>query len=125
MQTVMRRALTMCAVVAVFAASPMAAVSAQQAPLVRGRLQRIYPNGAWFAAPGFAVTLMNPAGVRSLPVYSGYDGMYYFNGVPGGQYTLEVWVPRALVPFVRVPIVIQYQAGPVGLFCDVPPVNLP
>ena len=93
----------------------------------RGRLQRQTPNG-WFPVVGLVVTVRtaNPGSfVRSLPAYSGSDGMYYLNGVPPGQYYLEIWVPNAPQPFLVLPIMVAYAATPYGYLCDIPPVNVP
>ena len=70
---------------------------AARAALVRGRLLR-----GQSPAPGIPVTVWcQPLG-RSVPVYSGADGMYYIPNVPQGQYVLEIWaVPNgAPITFV-------------------------
>jgi hypothetical protein len=94
--------------------------------VVRGRIQRAAPNGGWLPASSLIVTLRaTVAGARSTPVYTGPDGMYYFNSVPSGRYDLEVWYPGARAPFVAVPVTVQYVATQTGPLCDIPPVNLP
>lgn len=62
-------------------------VGTGQAATVRGKLLR----GKGVAA-GIEVTVLSPQKVRSIPAYSGSNGMYYIPNVKAGSYTLEVWV---------------------------------
>jgi hypothetical protein len=100
-----------------------AALNAQSVT-ARGRLQQSTPTG-WFPVQGLVVTLRAPNGARTLPTYSGPDGMYYLTGIPQGQYFLEVWVPNAAQPFLVLQITITYVGTPYGWLCDIPPVNVP
>ena len=73
----------------------IAGVSQAAAATVRGKLQR--GNAP---ASGVEVTLLNPQKVRTSPVYSGANGMYYIPNVKAGSYTLEVWsTPRKPLTF--------------------------
>lgn len=62
--------------------------SSAMGAVLRGRLIDHFgnPTGA------IAVTTYHPQLGRSVPSFSGPDGMYYLN-VPAGVYTLEIWVP--------------------------------
>lgn len=64
------------------------------AATVRGRLDRVNPNGVRYPAPGVAVTLFNRNSGRSTAAYAGADGLYYLYNVPAGSYYLEVWISR-------------------------------
>jgi hypothetical protein len=55
---------------------------------VRGQLLRSDQS----PAPGIQVTLYSAPSGRSLPAYTGNDGMYYLYNVPFGDFYLEVWV---------------------------------
>ena len=79
---------------------------------VRGELLR----GSGVAS-GVAVTLLNSKKVRTLPAYSGADGMYYVPNVKAGSYTLEIWTK----PNKPLPISIQVHEPET----DVNPVKLP
>jgi hypothetical protein len=70
--------------------------------LVRGRLERIAPNGQAFPAQGITVTVFNSQLGRSNPSNSGPDGLYYLYNIPPGPYTLEIWVSNP-------PMVFQIQ----------------
>jgi hypothetical protein len=109
----------------VSATTAMSPRTAQQPPLVRGRLQRTYQNGQWFPAPGLGVTLRSPTGVRSSLTYSGSDGMFYLSNVRAGDYVLEIWLPRSTQPFRQVNVSVQYHSTAANPLCDLAPVNLP
>jgi hypothetical protein len=83
------------------------------AATVRGRV--VFPNGN--PAAGVAVTVNHPQYGRSPPAFSGPDGMYYLNGIPPGNYTLEVWTSNQ--SFISI-IITVYE--PVT---DVAPVVVP
>lgn len=80
--------------------APIVAAQAQQTTTVRGRLDRRGRDGRTYPAPNITVTLNHPQHGRSRPANSGNDGMYYLMNVPGGRYTLEVWVAREPWQFV-------------------------
>jgi hypothetical protein len=87
------------------------------AATVRGRLDRVAPNGARYPAAGVAVTVYNQSAGRSSPAHAGQDGLYYLNNVPAGHYTLEIWVS----PDPRVPPTV-YQIQVVEPLTDIPPI---
>ncbi len=87
---------------------------------VRGRLDRVNPNGAHSPAVGITVTVLNPATGRSAPAITGADGMYHVQNVRAGGCQLEVWTsqdPR--VP----PTVYPIQVG--EPYSDIPPIAVP
>jgi hypothetical protein len=90
------------------------------AATIRGRLDRVAPNGARYPAPGVAVTVQNQGAGRSNPGYAGQDGMYYLYNVPAGYYTLEVWWSRD----TRVPPT-AYQIQVVEPLTDLGPIVVP
>jgi hypothetical protein len=59
--------------------------------IVRGRIDRQGPKGV-YTASNVMVTI-GRTGWRSLPAYTGVDGMYYFYNVQPGDYILEIWGP--------------------------------
>ena len=120
-----RRILNASVVVAAMVSAPSHATHAQALPVARGRIQRPASNGSWSPASGLLVTLRSERGIRSMPVYTGNDGMYYFKRVPPGRYLLEVWYAGARAPFVNQWVVVQYVPTPTGPLCDIPPINLP
>jgi hypothetical protein len=77
------RMMLLLAVVSVFAAT------VADAATVRGRLVH-GANG--YPAEGLAVTVNHYQYGRSPPSFSGPDGMFYLNGIPPGNYILEIWV---------------------------------
>ncbi|HEU5402668.1 MAG TPA: carboxypeptidase-like regulatory domain-containing protein [Terriglobales bacterium] len=83
---------------------------------LRGRIQRVLPNGAAVPLPGVAVTVYNQSLGRSSPAYSAADGMYYLSLRPG-MYYLEIWRGQGLPPMV-------YQIQVVEPVTDIPPINL-
>jgi hypothetical protein len=94
--------------------------SAAAAVTVRGRLDRVYPNGARYPATGVAVTLYSQRSGRSNPAYAGPDGLYYIYNVPAGAYYLEVWTSRdPNVPPTVYPIYVREP------YTDIPPIIAP
>ena len=87
------------------------------AAVVRGRLQRFYPNRALVPAPGIPVTVWCLQFGRSPAYYSLYDGMFYLSNIPPGVYNLEIWV-RPNQPMVF-PITVREPNT------DIPPINVP
>jgi len=85
---------------------------------VRGRLDRVAPNGARYPATGVAVTVYNQTMGRSAPSYAGGDGLYYINNVPAGSYYLEVWANPGGQPMVF-PIQVFEP------YVDIPPIVVP
>ncbi len=90
------------------------------AATVRGRLDRVKPNGIRYAGAGVAVTVYSQAMGRSNPAYAGPDGMYYLFNVPAGAYYLEVWVSRD----PRVPPRV-YPISVAEPYSDIPPIVVP
>ena len=86
------------------------------AAIVRGRVQRLYPNGV-FPLPGIAVTLYNQAYGRTSAFWTDQAGMYYFT-VPPAVYYLEIWPIPGGQPVVFGP----FGVGEPGY--DIPPVNI-
>jgi hypothetical protein len=60
--------------------------------IVRGRIDHQGPKGL-YTASNVMVTIGLRTGWRSLPAYTGVDGMYYFYNVQPGDYILEIWGP--------------------------------
>jgi len=87
------------------------------AAVVRGRLQRFYPNRALAPAAGIPVTVWCVQYGRSAAFYSLYDGMFYLSNIPPGYYHLEIWV-RPNQPMVY-PITVREPNT------DIPPINVP
>jgi len=58
---------------------------------VRGRLERVAPNGQRYPVSGLAVTIYEPKLGRSAPAYSDSDGVFQLTAA-AGAYTLEVWI---------------------------------
>jgi hypothetical protein len=85
---------------------------------VRGRLDRVYPNGARYPATGVAVTLFNQSLGRTTPAYAGPDGLYYFYNIRPGSYYLEVWTSQNGPPAV-------YPINVVEPYTDIGPVIVP
>ncbi|OGP53260.1 MAG: hypothetical protein A2162_00820 [Deltaproteobacteria bacterium RBG_13_52_11b] len=96
-----------------------AGVDDVDAQTVRGRLYRQTPSGS-YPASYVRLTLYNfgPDGGRSAPVYSGSDGTYYFNGIPPGDYTLEVWIDANRSMNFRLHVVNQP-------YTDIGPIHIP
>jgi|ERR1039457_1804587 hypothetical protein len=82
---------------------------------VRGRLDGRGPYGA-YPVPRIAVTLSNPAYGRSAPVFSDYQGIYYFFNIPPGPHTLEVWVNP------NQPIIFNIFVNPNQMVTDIAPI---
>jgi hypothetical protein len=96
------------------------ASQALDAATIRGRLQRVLPNGAWVPIGGVTVTVFSQAIGRSLPAISQLqDGMYYLNNVPPGNYNLEVWIRGTNNPPLVYTIAVNEP------YTDLAPVNLP
>jgi hypothetical protein len=90
------------------------------AATVRGRLDRLYPNGARYPAIGVAVTVYSQAIGRSGAAYTGPDGLYYLYNIPAGTYYLEVWTSRdPRVPPTVYPITVSETST------DIPPIIVP
>jgi len=58
---------------------------------LRGRLVHRSREGD-YPAKGIPVTVFRSDTGKSLPAYSGTDGMYYLYNLPTGCYTLQVWL---------------------------------
>jgi hypothetical protein len=106
---IFRRLAYICALVLLLSTSADAAT-------LRGRLLRVYPNGAQFVAGGIAVTLYSQNLGRSTPATSGPDGMYYLYNIPPGDYNLEIWVSNP-------PVVYRVQIR--DPYTDIPPIRVP
>ena len=91
----------------------LAIAGACQAATVRGKLLRGNK-----AASGIEVTVLNSGKVRTSPVYSGANGMYYIPNVKAGSYTLEVWATPKKPP-LTFPIQVKEPES------DINPVELP
>jgi hypothetical protein len=83
---------------------------------IRGRLERIAPNGSRYPAQGIAVTVYNQELGRTSPSYTDNNGMYYLNNIPPGGYFLEVWISTPA-------LVYSIQVGEPGT--DIPPIVVP
>jgi hypothetical protein len=83
------------------------------AATVRGKVLR-----ANKAASGVEVTVLNAQKVRTSPVYSGANGMYYIPNVKAGSYTLEVWATPKKPP-LTFPIQVKEPES------DINPVEVP
>jgi hypothetical protein len=97
-------------IVVLFAA---AGTSQAAAATVRGKL--LQGNSP---ASGIQVTVLNQQKVRTSPVYSGANGMYYIPNVKAGSYTLEVWTTSRKSPLVF-PIQVKEPES------DINPIKLP
>lgn len=90
------------------------------AATVRGRLDRVSPNGAPYAATGVAVTIYDQSMGRTTPAYAGTDGFYYLYNIPAGSHYLEVWTSRdPSVPPTVYPISVGEP------YTDIPPIVVP
>lgn len=89
------------------------------AAVLRGRLDRIAPNGSRYPAADVVVSVYNPSMGRSSPYRTGGDGMYYLQ-IPPGSYYLEIWINPT--PGAQ-PLVYQVQVG--EPYTDIPPVVVP
>ena len=87
------------------------------AATIRGRL---VCNGGQSPAIGIAVTVFNAQIGRSAPFFTGGDGMYYLNGIPAGQYTLEIWLYRQSPTPTN-----AYHINVFEPMTDIPPIFLP
>jgi len=94
--------------------------AAASAATVRGRLDRVLPNGAKIPATGVAVTIYNQAIGRSSPTYADRDGMYSLFNLRAGSYYLEVWTSPD--PRVRPTV---YPITVVEPYTDIPPIVVP
>ncbi len=75
------------------------------AATVRGQLACA---GGKSLATGVAVTLYSQQKVRTVPAFTGGDGMYYFNNIAAGAYTLEVWLSKnGTTPSVTYQMVVK------------------
>jgi hypothetical protein len=72
------------------------------AATVRGRLIH---TGDGSPAAGLAVTVNHPQFGRSKPVFSGPNGMFYLNGIPTGDFDLEIWTSTTSHVTVRIHVV--------------------
>jgi hypothetical protein len=73
-----------------------------QAATVRGR---VIHTGNGSPAAGLAVTVNHPQYGRSKPVFSGPNGMFYLNGIPPGDFDLEIWTSTSSHVTVRIHVV--------------------
>lgn len=82
---------------------------------VRGMLVTTEKNTP---VPGISITLLNSKSVRSAPVISGADGMFYIYDVVFGTYKVEVWTKG----FKETPLVFDLKVTPesANKFVDVP-----
>ena len=85
-----------------------------QAQTVRGKI--VFRNG--YPAGGTAVRVFRPDLGASGYAYAGPDGMYYLNGIPPGDYQLQVFFDRRAMP--TWPIRVYPQP-----LTDIPPYALP
>lgn len=74
----------MVAVAAVLAFATLADATAQT---VRGRI--VFPNN--YPVNGAGVRVWHQNMGASNFAYTGYDGMYYLNGIPPGDYELQIF----------------------------------
>ena len=97
----------------------LAFTAVASAATVRGRLDRVLPNGARIPAVGVAVTVWHQAIGRSTAAYADAHGLYLlFNIRPGSGYYLEVWTSRdPRVPPTVYPISIIKEP-----YTDIPPI---
>ena len=84
-----------------------------EAQTVRGRI--VFPNG--YPANGAAVRVFNQRLGPSGFAYTTYDGMYYLNGIPPGDYELQVFFNGG--PNTARPIRVFPQP-----MTDIPPISL-
>jgi hypothetical protein len=94
-------------------------VDAQNAGTVRGRLIEIKGLDT-LSVPTMAVTLLDSANNKTIPVYSGSDGMYYFYNVNSKSYTLEVWVNGLKMEPIYYQINVNYQMN--NSYFDIAPI---
>jgi hypothetical protein len=99
---------------------PCLIAAAAAAATVRGRLDRVNPQGFRYPATGVAVTVYNQYMGRSGASYAGPDGMYYLYNIPPGQYYLEVWISHD----PRIPPTV-YPISVYEPYSDVPPIVVP
>lgn len=84
---------------------------------VRGQL---LCSGGKSPATGIAVTVSSKQGKRSAPFFTGGNGMYYLNGIPAGQNTLEVWLSKGSnAPTNTYPIQVSEPST------DIQPITVP
>lgn len=115
-QNITKRCFRICVHALVVLSLTLAVAPRANAALIRGRLDRIAPNGSRYPAIGIAVTVYNQQLGRTSPSYTDAGGMYYLNNIPAGSYYLEVWIST---PATVYPI----QVGePVT---DIPPIVVP
>ena len=80
----------------------LAGTSIAYAENVRGRIDFQDYHGYYSPLPDIPVTVWShDYQQRSLPVYTGPDGMYYIYDIPPGPYRLELWVYRNQEPVTR------------------------
>ncbi|HEX8844150.1 MAG TPA: carboxypeptidase-like regulatory domain-containing protein [Pyrinomonadaceae bacterium] len=90
-------------------------------PTVRGKVER-KAKSSKYPAPNVRLTLaVRSTKVRSAPVYTDDDGMYYFRNVTPGQYILEIWGSEKN-PIQR--FYIEVSDSKNG-YVDISPVTLP
>jgi len=89
------------------------ALSSAEAATVRGRLIHVNNNFAQGVAVRLNSDIYGPSGFA----YSGADGMYFLNGIPPGNYTLEIWLNDETV--------LRYAITVGEPMTDFPPVRLP
>ncbi|MGO9864770.1 MAG: hypothetical protein ACLPLR_14250 [Terriglobales bacterium] len=106
--------LVLCFLLVVVVADTAAAAT------IRGRLDRVAPNGYRYPASAVAVTAQSPYVGRSNPAFTAQDGMYYLYNVPPGYYTLEVWWSRD----PNVPPAV-YQIQVIEPLTDLAPIVVP
>lgn len=87
--------------------------------IVRGRIDRSGPYGSGtYPAAYVPVTLRARGSMqRSLPVYTGVDGMYYFYNVKPGDYILEIGFHKGLPTSYWIKVLDQPYA-------DIKPIKL-
>jgi hypothetical protein len=92
----------------------LGAANAAQAQTVRGQI--VFRNG--YPAGGTAVRVFRQDLGASGYAYTGPDGMYYLNGIPPGNYQLQVFYDRRPMPAWQIRVHQQPMT-------DIPPYTLP
>ena len=76
--------------------------------IISGRIDVLAPSATLFGALGARVGLRStPGDRRSLPYFSDGSGLFYINGVPSGEYLLEVATLDAREPLWACSLLVQ------------------